>query len=86
MQQSLTTLGSQIGQTGPMLYKKKNGSQQAIKLPMINPRIRVARRSFFLAILFRSFSASCIEKQSHIIYLDVMLLYLNRVWFKCVYE
>jgi len=45
-----------------MLYKKKKGSQQAIKLPIIKPRIRVARRSFFLAILLRSFSASYVKK------------------------
>ena len=54
----LETFSSQTGQTGPILYKKKNGSQQAIKLPIINPRMRVARRSFFRAILFRSFSDS----------------------------
>ena len=42
-----------------MEYKKKNGNQQAIKLPIIRPRINVARRSFFLAIRFFSFSASC---------------------------
>lgn len=50
---------SQTGQTGLMEYKKKKGNQQAMKLPMISPKIRVARRSFFRAILFFSFSASC---------------------------
>jgi len=40
------------------MYKKKNGSQQAMKLPMIRPRIRVARFSFFRAILRFSFSGS----------------------------
>ena len=44
---------------GLMEYKKKNGNQQAIKLPIIRPRINVALRSFFLAIRFFSFSASC---------------------------
>ena len=42
-----------------MEYKKKNGNQQAIKLPIIRPRINVALRSFFRAIRFFSFSASC---------------------------
>ena len=40
------------------MYKKKNGSQQAMKLPIINPRIKVARFSFFLANLFFSLSGS----------------------------
>ena len=48
-----------MGQTGLMEYKKKNGNQHAMKLPMMRPRMRVARRSFFLASLFFSFSASC---------------------------
>jgi hypothetical protein len=40
------------------MYKKKNGSQHAIKLPIIMPNIRVARFSFFLAIRRFSFSGS----------------------------
>lgn len=50
---------SQIGQTGLIEYRKKKGNQQAIKLPMIKPRISVARLSFLRAIRFFSFSASC---------------------------
>jgi hypothetical protein len=46
------------GQAGTKMYKKKNGSQHAIKLPMIRPNMRVARFSFFLAILRFSFSGS----------------------------
>lgn len=38
------------------MYMKKNGSQHAIKEPIIRPRIRVARFSFFRAI--RRFSRS----------------------------
>lgn len=37
---------------------KKNGNQQAIKDPIISPKIRVARFSFFLAILRFSLSGS----------------------------
>lgn len=48
-----------MGQTGLMMYRKKKGNQQAMKLPMIRPSISVARLSFFRAILFFSFSASC---------------------------
>lgn len=40
------------------MYKKKKGSQQAMKLPIINPRIKVALFSFFLANLFFSLSGS----------------------------
>lgn len=40
------------------IYRKKNGSQQAMKLPMINPRMSVALFSFFLASLFFSLSGS----------------------------
>lgn len=40
------------------IYKKKKGSQHAIKLPMINPNINVARFSFFLANLLFSLSGS----------------------------
>lgn len=39
-------------------YRKKKGSQQAIKLPIISPKIRVARFSFLRAILFFSLSGS----------------------------
>ena len=42
-----------------MEYRKKKGNQQAIKEPMIKPKISVARLSFFRAIRFFSFSASC---------------------------
>ena len=38
-----------------------------MKLPIIKPRIRVARRSFFLAIRFRSFSASLNKKKKYYI-------------------
>lgn len=38
------------------MYKKKNGNQHAMKLPMINPKISVALFSFFLAM--RRFSLS----------------------------
>ncbi len=41
-----------------ILYRKKNGNQHAMKLPMISPRMRVARRSFFLARSFFSRSAA----------------------------
>ena len=57
--QQPSLVASHIGQTGLIEYKKKNGNQQAIKLPIINPKINVALRSFFLAIRFFSFSASC---------------------------
>ena len=50
---------SQIGHHGLIEYKKKKGNQQAIKLPMIKPKINVALRSFFRAIAFFCFSASC---------------------------
>lgn len=40
------------------MYRKKKGSQQAMKLPMINPRISVALFSFFRANLFFSLSGS----------------------------
>ena len=36
---------SQIGHNGLIEYKKKNGSQQAIKDPIISPRMRVALKS-----------------------------------------
>lgn len=40
------------------MYRKKNGSQQAMKLPIMSPRISVARFSFFLANRFFSLSGS----------------------------
>ena len=85
MQQPPVELSSQIGHIGPILYKKKKGSQHAMKLPIINPRISVARRSFFLAILLRSFSASCILKivisYTYLSYiLNKLLFWLTIVW------
>ena len=50
---------SQTGQNGLIEYKKKNGNQHAIKLPMIKPKIKVALRSFLRAKFFFAFSASC---------------------------
>ena len=50
----------QIGQTGLIEYKKKNGNQHAINEPMMRPRIKVALRSFFRANLRFSRSASLI--------------------------
>lgn len=40
------------------IYKKKNGNQHAMKLPIIRPRINVARFSFFRASRFFSRSGS----------------------------
>ena len=48
-----------MGHHGLIEYRKKNGNQHAIKLPMIKPKINVALRSFLRAIRFFSFSASC---------------------------
>lgn len=49
---------TQYLQAALRIYRKKNGSQQAIKLPIIRPKIRVALFSFFLANLFFSLSGS----------------------------
>lgn len=49
---------TQFLQAALSIYKKKNGSQQAMKLPIINPKIKVALFSFFLANLFFSLSGS----------------------------
>lgn len=46
------------GQAGFKMYRKKNGNHDAIKLPIMRPRIRVARFSFFRAIRRFSFSGS----------------------------
>lgn len=49
---------TQFLQAAFSMYRKKNGSQQAMKLPIIKPRMRVALFSFFLANLFFSLSGS----------------------------
>lgn len=49
---------SGIVQTSLNMYIKKNGSQHAIKEPIMSPRIKVALFSFFLAIRLFSLSGS----------------------------
>uniref|UniRef100_A0A182R0C1 Uncharacterized protein n=1 Tax=Anopheles farauti TaxID=69004 RepID=A0A182R0C1_9DIPT len=54
----LRSLLDATGDAAIAAHRKKNGSQQAMKLPMISPRMSVARFSFLRAIRRFSFSGS----------------------------